>query len=186
MTKGAKLVVITGPSGVGKSTIVHEVLNRTGAERSISVTTRRKRPGEVDSRDYRFIDQRTFERMVADGELLEWAEIYGDFYGTPAEPVRRALAEGRSIILAIDVQGGIQVRRKMSEAAFVLILPPSRDELTRRLCGRGSEDDEAMRKRLAKANAEIAAARKSGVYNYEVVNDDLEEAIRAVVEIVKG
>jgi guanylate kinase len=186
MEKGGKLVVITGPSGVGKSTIVDEVLKRTAAQYSVSVTTRRKRPGEVDGRDYRFVDRPAFERMIADGKLLEWAEVFGDLYGTPAEPVRRGLARGKAVILAIDVQGGIQVHEKMPEAAFVLIVPPTEDELARRLRRRGSEAAEAMAKRLSKANAEIAAARNTGAYDHVVVNDDLEKAIRSVVEIVNN
>ena len=178
-----KLVVITGPSGVGKSTIVREVVRRTGAAFSVSVTTRRPRAGEADGREYRFVDEPTFRRMIEADELLEWAEVFGDLYGTPAAPVREALAAGKTVVLEIDVQGGLQVHRKMPDAAFVLILPPDADELTRRLRGRASESA-AAEQRLAKADDELRTAADSGVYNHRVVNDDLEAAIEQVVRIV--
>lgn len=170
---------------MGKSTVVREVLARTGADYSVSVTTRAMRQGEVDGRDYIFTDRAAFEKMQHAGELLEWAEVFGNFYGTPAGPVRSAIAGGRTIVLEIDVQGGLQVHKKMPEADFVLILPPSAEELRRRLSGRGSESEQSLQGRLAKAQAEIDLARSSGVYNHYVVNDDLEQAIAAVVKIVK-
>lgn len=179
-----KLVIITGPSGVGKSTIVREVLRRTGAAYSVSATTRRPRAGEADARDYAFIDRPTFQRMVQGGELLEWAEVHGELYGTPAVPVRQALEAGRTIVLDIDVQGGLQVHRKMPDATFVLIAPPSREELARRLSRRASESPQAAAGRLAKAADELRTATQSGVYNHCVVNDDLESAVRQVVDII--
>ncbi|MFW6133701.1 MAG: guanylate kinase [Planctomycetota bacterium] len=182
---GGKLVVITGPSGVGKSTITRAVRRRTGAGFSVSVTTRPPREGEVDGRDYRFIDDETFQRMIHNGELLEWAEVFGERYGTPAEPVRRAIARGETVILEIDVQGGLQVAEKMSAATFVLIVPPSDDELARRLGARASEDAAAAQRRLAKARKEMDTARSSGVYNHVVVNDDLDRAIDEVARIVR-
>lgn len=184
MAKG-KLVVITGPSGVGKSTITREVLRRTGAEFSISATTRPPRQGEADGRDYRFVDRPAFERMIERGEMLEWAEVFGNLYGTPERPVREALDAGGTVVLEIDVQGGLQVHEKAPEAEFVLIAPPDDQELARRLRRRGSEDDEAAARRLAKASEELRTAERSGVYNHRVVNDDLEEAIRRVVRIVR-
>ncbi|MBS3734651.1 MAG: guanylate kinase [Phycisphaerae bacterium] len=179
------LVVITGPSGVGKSTIARAVLQRTGATFSVSATTRAPREGEVDGRDYRFVDRRTFQRMIDNGELLEWADVFGELYGTPSEPVRRAVTEGQTVLLDIDVQGGLQVAEKMPAATFVLIAPPNDAELARRLLARATEDDDAARRRLAKAREEIKAARGSGVYNHIVINDDLDRAIDAVARIVE-
>mgnify|MGYP006291659543 CR=1 FL=1 len=181
-----KLVVITGPSGAGKSSISREALRRTGAEFSVSATTRRPRAGETDGREYRFVCREEFETMRDRGELLEWAEVFGELYGTPAGPVRRAVAEGRTILLEIDVQGGLQVHETMPEATFILVLPPDGEELARRLRGRGSEDADSLNRRLSKANEEIETARRSGVYEHVVINDDLEQAINEVVRIVEN
>jgi guanylate kinase len=186
MKPAGRLIVISGPSGVGKTTIVKEVLRRTGAEYSVSATTRPPRAGEGEGRDYRFVDRAHFEAMVRRGQMLEWAEVHGNLYGTPADPVRDALAAGRTILLDIDVQGAMQVHPKMPEGEFILIVPPSREELTRRLAGRHTEDAAAVHRRLAAAEQEIAAARASDVYNHEVVNDRLDEAVRRVVEIVQA
>jgi len=183
VSKG-KLVVITGPSGVGKSTIRREVIRRTGATDSVSATTRPPRAGEVDGRDYYFVRRQKFQRMIDDNDLLEWADVFGWLYGTPEKPVKQAVEQGRTVILEIDVQGGLQVHRKVPEATFILVLPPSDDEVARRLRGRGSEDEAEIARRLAAAKKEIEAAERSGVYKYKVVNDDLEQAIRRVVDIV--
>jgi len=185
LSKRGKLVVVTGPSGVGKSTIVGEVVRRTGAAFSVSATTRPARPGEVEGREYQFIDEATFEGMIQRDELLEWAKVYGCYYGTPSAPVRQGIEAGRTVILEIDVEGGKQVHRHMPEATFVLIEPPSADALAHRLTGRGSETSQKRQERLAKADEEIAAAKASGVYNRSVVNDDLEAAIEQVAAIVR-
>ncbi len=179
------MVVLSGPSGVGKSTIVHEVLRRTGAAYSVSATTRDPRPGEVDERDYRFVDGLAFQRMVRDGELLEWAEVFGHSYGTPAEPVRQAVASGRTVLLDVDVQGAVQVHKRIPDATFVLIVPPSDEALRQRLVGRGSEDEPQARRRLAAAKRELEAAQRSGIYTHRVVNDDLEMAVQSVARIVQ-
>lgn len=185
MSERGKLVVVSGPSGVGKSTIVRQVLRRTGADWSVSATTRAPRPGEVDGRDYRFVDRETFRELIESGRMLEHAEVFGDWYGTPAGPVERAVREGRAIVLDIDVQGAVQVHRRMPDATFVLIVPPSDAELERRLRSRGTEVPEALERRLEKARREIADAEASGAYNHVVVNDDLARAVEEVVDIVK-
>ena len=183
--KRGRAVVITGPSGVGKSTIVREVVRRTGATLSVSATSRAPRAGEVDYREYHFVDRTTFEEMVALGEMLEWAEVYGELYGTPAGPVREAIREGKVVLLEIDVQGGLQVHEKLPTATYVLIAPPAAEVLAKRLGHRGTEGRHAIEKRLATADAEMKTAGDSGIYTHHVVNDDLETAIEEVVGIVK-
>ena len=185
MRTDGKLIVITGPSGAGKSSIVRDVLGRTGAAYSVSMTTRAPRPGEVDGRDYRFVSREAFEREVAAGQMLESAEVFGALYGTPAGPVRDALGAGRAVILELDVQGGLQVAEQAPDATFVLIVPPSDAELERRLRGRGTEDEDTVQRRLAKARAEMATARRSGVYNHEVVNDELERAVQEMCRLIR-
>jgi guanylate kinase len=186
MRASGKVVVVTGPSGVGKSTIVKEVIRRTGAVFSVSATTRPPRPGERDGVDYSFVTPERFERMARDGELLEWAQVHGNSYGTPAAPVEAAVAAGRTVVLDIDVQGGLQVHRRMSDATFVLIVPPDEPSLARRLRGRATDDEATIARRLAKAADELRLAQQSGVYTHTVVNDELEKAIDQVAAIVSG
>lgn len=183
--KPGRLVVISGPSGVGKSTISQRVADRTGAMLSVSATTRGPRGREADRREYRFLDVPTFKGMIEQGQLLEWAEVFGHYYGTPAEPVESALKAGQTVILTIDVQGGIQVAAKRPEAVGILIVPPSRQELRRRLAGRATEAAEALEKRLCQANKELAMARQSGAYRHEVMNDSLDAAVERVTAIVE-
>jgi guanylate kinase len=170
---------------VGKSTIVREVLARADAAYSVSVTTRAPRAGEVDGRDYRFVDRATFDRMARGGELLEWAEVFGHGYGTPAGPVRQAVESGRTILLDIDVQGAMQVHQRLPDAMFILIVPPSDQALRERLVGRGSENGPEAERRLAAAKSELDTAQRSGIYTHSMVNDDLETAIAAVVDIIQ-
>ncbi len=181
-----KLVVLTGPSGVGKSTILQKVQDRMDVEFSTSATTREPRKGEIPGEDYFFVDRPTFEAMVEHGEMLEHAEVYGELYGTPAQPVLQAIQEGETIVLDIDVQGGIQVHRKLPDATYILILPPSDEVQAQRLRDRGTESEEKIQRRLEATKQEVDQARESGVYKHVVVNDDLETAVRQVVDIIQA
>jgi guanylate kinase len=177
-----KLIVLAGPSGVGKGAIVARLLAALpDLELSISATTRQPRPQEDEGRHYHFMDRERFDKTIEAGGFLEWADIFGERYGTPKEPVTRALAEGRDVLVEIDVQGARQIKAADPQAFMVFITPPSLRELERRLRTRGSETDQQVRRRLAKASDELAAEPE---FDVTVVNDDLETAAREVVEIV--
>ncbi len=178
------LVVISGPSGVGKSTICSRLVERLGARLSISATTRKPGKNEVDGRNYYFLTRQEFESRLAAGDFLEHAEYLGNLYGTPAGAVREALAAGQDVILEIEVQGGIQVARKFPQAVMIYVLPSDSQVLIDRIQGRGRDKQEVISQRLANANGEIAFARESGVYNYFVVNDLLDETIDEIVGII--
>lgn len=179
-----KLVILSGPSGVGKSTISRQLIQRIGAWFSVSATTRPLGAGEENGRDYWFVSREEFERLLDENQLIEHAEVFGNYYGTPREPVEKALAEGKVAILEIDVKGGRQVKKQYPEAISIFILPPKADTLAERISGRNRGEDEAARKRrLDEASREIAAAFQ--YYDYQVVNDDLEQAIREVIEIIQ-
>ncbi|MGF1493496.1 MAG: guanylate kinase [Microcoleaceae cyanobacterium] len=170
-----QLIILTGPSGVGKGTLVHSLLQRhPELHLSISVTTRSPRSNEVDGQDYYFVDRAKFQQMVEQGELLEWAEFAGNCYGTPAQPVRQRIAQGESVLLEIELEGARQVHQTFPEAKRIFIHPPSMEELERRLRQRGKDSEEAIARRLERARAEIAAA---GEFDAEVTNDDLESAL---------
>ena len=172
-TKG-RLIVISGPSGAGKSTIVFKAIDgRDDMCFSTSVTSRKARPGEVDGREYFFIDRERFLQMIENDELLEHAEYVGNFYGTPRKFVEDKLAEGVSVFLDIEVQGARQVGEKMPEAIKIFVIPPSLDELRNRLVKRGTDSPEAIEGRLRRAREEYAEA---DFYDYIVVNDKVEIA----------
>jgi guanylate kinase len=150
---------------------------------SVSVTTRKPRPGEIDGAHYHFVDRVEFDAMVADGRLLEWAEFAGNCYGTPREPVEKALADGRPAILEIELQGARQVRKAMPEARLVMLMPPSWEELVGRLTGRGTESEGAVQARLAEAERELAAA---GEFDERLVNADVREAAEHLLNLIAG
>lgn len=169
-----RLTVLSGPSGVGKGTVVRWLRrHHPDVWLSVSVTTRAPRPGETDGVEYRFVDPPGFEALRAGGQLLEWAEYAGHRYGTPRVPVEERLAAGRPALLEIDLQGARQVRASMPDALLVFLAPPSQEELVRRLTGRGTEDADAHRRRLAAAAAELAAAAE---FDAVVVNSDVPTA----------
>lgn len=179
--------MISGPSGVGKTTIVHRVRERLGGRFSVSATTRPQSVGEVDGEDYQFVTSDTFNQMKSADAFLEHAEVFGRHaYGTPREPVEQALRDGELILLDIDVQGAMQIRTHMPTAYMIFILPPSDDELRRRLETRGREDDEAIARRFAEARREIDLATSHNLYDAFVVNDNLDRAVDEACRLVSG
>ena len=166
--------VVSGPSGVGKSTILKRVLEADPRVRfSVSHTTRAPRPGEINGREYHFVTLRDFQRMLEAGEFLESAEIYGNRYGTSQKWIERELADGRDVLLEIDWQGAQQVRRLVRQAVSIFILPPSREVLAARLRGRGQDSPEAVERRLAAARDEVSHVSE---YDYVIINDDFTRA----------
>lgn len=177
------MLVISSPSGAGKSTIAHHLLEDDPTLGiSISVTTRPKRPSEIAGKHYHFVTIPQFERMRESDQLLEWAEVHGNFYGTPREPVEMAMAEGRDMLFDIDWQGAEQLQEKMSaDVVSIFILPPTMTELQSRLHRRAEDTEEVIRTRLLNSRSEIEHWRD---YNYVIVNDDLDNAFRSVKSIV--
>lgn len=180
---GARLVVLAGPTAVGKGTVSTYIReNHPDVHLSVSATTRAPRPGEIDGVNYYFVSDERFDRLVDDGEMLEWAVVHNAFrYGTPRGPVEEALAAGRSVLLEIDLQGARQVRTAMPSAVLVFLLPPTWDELVRRLIGRGTESSAEQQRRLATARVELAAQDE---FDHRVVNDDVRRAAADVVDLM--
>ena len=178
------IFIVTAPSGAGKSTLIAKVLEEDKNIRlSVSYTTRAPRPGEVDGREYRFVDTATFMAMLERGEFLESAEVHGNHYGTSQAWIRTQRAAGRDILLEIDWQGARQVRRIFSETIGIFILPPSITELERRMRARGQDSDEVIRRRLAAAADEMSHAAE---FDYVIINNDFEQARRDLIAVVRA
>ena len=184
MSKRGTLLVLSGPSGVGKSTVLRKVMaGREDMAFSVSATTRAPRPGEEEGVDYFFVTRERFDEMVADGELLEHAEFVGNYYGTPRSQVEKRLESGITVVLDIEVQGASQVKALMPEALTVFLAPPSLEALEQRLRGRGTETEEKIRSRLETARRELLLAP---TYDYTVVNDDADRAAAELAEILEN
>lgn len=182
MNKGL-LIVVSGPSGCGKGTILAEVLKSGNFYYSVSATTRAPRPGEVDGVNYSFLTKEKFEELINNDGMLEHAFYCGNYYGTPKEQVMKNLENGKDVILEIEVQGALKVMETCPEAVFVFIMPPSVKELRRRLNKRGTESEDVIEKRIAQAISEIKLANK---YNYIMVNGELEKAITDLISIINA
>jgi guanylate kinase len=181
-TKG-KLVIISGPSGVGKSTIVKMVAEKLGAFVSVSATTRAIGQSEQNGREYWFVTREEFEARIQNDDFLEYADVFGNYYGTPRGPIDQALGEGRTVILEIDVQGAMQVKKLRRDAMTIFILPPKKEDLLTRIDHRKrGEDEQSKRRRLETAASEIAAAWQR--YDHMVVNDQLDVAVQEVIELI--
>jgi guanylate kinase len=179
------LLIISGPSGVGKSTLTNALLHRLDADLSISMTTRPKSPSDIEGEHYFFVDPETFEATIKGGDLLEYAVYNGNYYGTPRRFVQEKLDAGRIVILEIDVEGARQIKAVMPEALAIFIKAPDEASLLKRLRGRQREDEQTIQKRLSLAKKEIAFAESSEVYDRFVVNDDFERAVGETERIVR-
>ena len=177
-----RLFVIAGPSGVGKGTIIKELLKENeNISLSVSSTTRKPRPGEVNGVNYNFINQEQFNKSVGNGDFLEWAVYNGNYYGTSKLAVENALKNGKSIILEIEIQGAVQIMEKCKDAVFIFIMPPSYEELEKRLRGRNTEDEQTIQNRLKITQKELEVGKK---FKYSVVNDSVENAVEQIRKII--
>ncbi len=179
------LVVLSGPSGVGKGTVRKALFNMPEQNfvYSVSMTTRAKRPGEIDGVDYYFVSREEFEKRIREGKFLEYAEFVGNYYGTPLDKVEEQLQDGKEVILEIEVEGALQVRNKVKDAVLIFLVPPKKEALYTRLRSRGTESEEVIKERIQKANREFKLAYK---YDYIVVNDEVVNAADRIMAIIRA
>lgn len=179
------LVVISGPSGVGKGTVRKALFDmpKHNLTYSVSMTTRKMRPGETDGVEYYFVSKEEFEQKIEDGKFLEYAEFVGNYYGTPLDKVNEQLDNGNEVVLEIEVEGALQVKKKMPDCVMIFIVPPGKQALYDRLKGRGTETEEVIGERIAKANREF---KKAHLYDYIVVNDEVNNAADRIMAIIRA
>ncbi|CAE18926.1 Guanylate kinase [Prochlorococcus marinus subsp. pastoris str. CCMP1986] len=179
-----KLIIITGPSGVGKGTVIKELLDRNkDIWLSISATTRNPRVGEKDDLNYYFIGEERFKDMIDKKEFLEWAQFAGNYYGTPLSTVNEKIEKGFIVLLEIEVEGAKQIKEKFPESLSIFLLPPSKEELEKRIRNRGTEKEEAIDRRLSRANYEIASSNQ---FDFVLTNHDVDETVKEVLKIIKS
>ncbi len=186
MTVG-KLIVFCGPSGSGKGTVEKKFLHdpEFNFHFSVSATTRGAREGEVDGNHYHFLTKQDFEKWIEEDKFLEWAEFINNYYGTPIEPVKKMLQEGKNVFLEIEILGVLQVIKKMPEAVTIFLAPPSIEELEKRLRDRGTETEEVLTNRVNRAKKEIKYADDKSVFKYKVINDQVDTAAEEIKEIIR-
>jgi guanylate kinase len=182
MGKGL-LFVVSGPSGTGKGTICKALVAKTSVGLSVSMTTRKARPGEIDGKNYYFVEKEEFEKVKAEDGFLEYAEVYGNYYGTPKKAVCDLLEKGIDVVLEIDIQGALKIKEVYPKGIFIFILPPSMTELRQRITGRGSESPDVIDIRLGEALTEVSYIDK---YDYCVVNDEVDKAVDKVIAIMNA
>ena len=185
MSERGLLIVFSGPSGVGKGTVRQEIFSTPDHkfEYSVSMTTRAQRPGEVDGKDYFFRSREEFEELIRNGQMLEYAEYVGNYYGTPLTYVNETLDKGIDVFLEIEVQGALQVKKKVPDAVFVFLTPPDLNELQERLVGRGTDSEEVIAQRIERAREEIALMSE---YDYAIVNDEVPLAAERVKRVIEA
>lgn len=185
MSDRGLLIVFSGPSGVGKGTVRQEIFSTPDHkfEYSVSMTTRAQRPGEVDGKDYFFRSREEFEELIRNGQMLEYAEYVGNYYGTPLTYVNETLDKGIDVFLEIEVQGALQVKKKVPDAVFIFLTPPDLNELEERLVGRGTDSEEVIAKRIERAREEIALMSE---YDYAIVNDEVPLAAERVKRVIEA
>jgi len=183
MNNQKKLIILTGPSGVGKGTVVKEILGKDkNIWLSISATTREPREGEKEGENYYFLNQEKFKEMIEQNLFLEWAQFAGNYYGTPLSSVNEKINKGFKVLLEIEVEGAKQIKEKFPNSLSIFLLPPDKAELERRIRNRGTENEEAIKKRLLRANYEISASKK---FDFELTNHKVEDTAKRIIKLIK-